>query len=122
MPVTTGSRSFDFANIAAEGVIGVEVHKTSDATNATGGIGSTINVLTTPQQVKATLHQNFLGFILILLMTIVLVLLFPLVIKNVNQVTNKRMLAQVGVVSLVPLIMTGVLAQLNGVAYHKITK
>jgi TonB-dependent receptor len=46
MPVTTGSRSFDFANIAAEGVIGVEVHKTSDATNATGGIGSTINVLT----------------------------------------------------------------------------
>ncbi|MGE6567133.1 TonB-dependent receptor [Shewanella vesiculosa] len=46
MPVTTGSRSFDFANIASESISGVEVYKTSSASNSTGGIGSTINILT----------------------------------------------------------------------------
>ncbi len=46
MPVTTGSRSFDFANIASDSISGVEVHKTSFASNPTGGIGSTINVET----------------------------------------------------------------------------
>ncbi len=46
LPTTTGSRSFDFANIASEGVSGVEIYKTSDATVATGGIGATINILT----------------------------------------------------------------------------
>ncbi len=46
LPTTTGSRSFDFANIAAEGVSGVEIYKTSDASIPTGGIGATINILT----------------------------------------------------------------------------
>ncbi|NKF51691.1 TonB-dependent receptor [Shewanella sp. WXL01] len=46
MPVTTGSRSFDFANIASEAVSAVEVEKTAKAQNPTGGIGATINVLT----------------------------------------------------------------------------
>ncbi|WP_158768638.1 TonB-dependent receptor [Paraglaciecola sp. L1A13] len=46
LPTTTGDRSFDFANIAAEGVSGVEVYKTSNATVPTGGIGATINILT----------------------------------------------------------------------------
>ncbi|MBB1437478.1 TonB-dependent receptor [Shewanella sp. SG41-4] len=46
MPVTTGSRSFDFANIASESISGVEVHKTSQASDSTGGIGSTIDILT----------------------------------------------------------------------------
>lgn len=46
MPVTTGSRSFDFANIASESISGVEVFKTALAENPTGGIGSTINILT----------------------------------------------------------------------------
>ncbi|WP_076539789.1 TonB-dependent receptor [Shewanella sp. UCD-KL21] len=46
MPVTTGSRSFDFANIASEAISAVEVEKTSQAKNSTGGIGATINVLT----------------------------------------------------------------------------
>lgn len=46
MPVTTGSRSFDFANISSDSIRGVEVAKTSDATLPTGGIGSTINVQT----------------------------------------------------------------------------
>ena len=46
LPTTNGSRSFDFANVASEGVSGVEVFKTSEAKMATGGIGATINVLT----------------------------------------------------------------------------
>ena len=46
MPVTTGSRSFDFANISSDSISGVEVHKTALASNPTGGIGSTINVQT----------------------------------------------------------------------------
>lgn len=46
MPVTTGSRSFDFANIASEAISAVEVQKTSQAKNSTGGIGATINILT----------------------------------------------------------------------------
>ncbi|MFT4767828.1 MAG: TonB-dependent receptor [Glaciecola sp.] len=40
------TRSFDFADIASEGVAGVEVFKTSRAELPTGGIGSTINIKT----------------------------------------------------------------------------
>lgn len=40
------SRSFDFANLASEGISGVEVYKTGVATLPTGGIGSTVNILT----------------------------------------------------------------------------
>lgn len=43
----SSSRSFDFANIASEGVAGVQVYKTSRAAIPTGGIGSTINIQTT---------------------------------------------------------------------------
>ena len=41
------SRSYDFANIASEGISGVEVYKTGQADVPSGGIGSTINILTT---------------------------------------------------------------------------
>ena len=40
------SRSFDFANLASEGIAAVEVYKSGRATLPTGGIGSTINILT----------------------------------------------------------------------------
>ena len=44
---TTGSsRSFDFSNLASEGVKGLQVYKTGRAAVATGGIGATINVET----------------------------------------------------------------------------
>lgn len=44
---TTGSsRSFDFSNIASEGVSGIEVYKTGQAAIPSGGIGSTININT----------------------------------------------------------------------------
>jgi TonB-dependent receptor len=40
------SRAFDFANLASEGVAAVEVYKSGRVTLPTGGIGSTINILT----------------------------------------------------------------------------
>lgn len=43
----SSSRSFDFANLASEGVAGVQVYKTGRASIPTGGIGSTINIQTT---------------------------------------------------------------------------
>ncbi len=44
--VASGSRSFDFANLASEGVSSVEVYKTSRASVTPGGIGATINIVT----------------------------------------------------------------------------
>ena len=46
LPTTTGSRTFDFANLASESVSGVEVYKTADASVTSGGIGATINLST----------------------------------------------------------------------------
>lgn len=53
------SRSYDFANIAAEGVSGVQVYKTSMAVNPTGGIGSTINISTTKPLQNPGLKASF---------------------------------------------------------------
>lgn len=38
------TRSFDFANLASEGVAGVEIYKSGRATLPTGGIGSVVNI------------------------------------------------------------------------------
>jgi TonB-dependent receptor len=43
---TAGSRSFDFADLATEGISAVEVYKTSKAGLPTGGIGATVNIIT----------------------------------------------------------------------------
>ena len=43
---TGGTRSFDFANISADGVSGLDVFKTGRADVASGGIGSTIDIHT----------------------------------------------------------------------------
>ena len=43
---TFTSRSFDFSNLASEGVTGLEVFKTGRASTPSGGIGATINVKT----------------------------------------------------------------------------
>lgn len=40
------SRSFDFSNLASEGVAGIQVYKTGNAVAPSGGIGATINVQT----------------------------------------------------------------------------
>lgn len=48
MPTHSGtSRAYDFGDIASEGISAVVVHKTGDAAAPSGGIGSTINILTT---------------------------------------------------------------------------
>ncbi|GGC98195.1 TonB-dependent receptor [Aquisalinus flavus] len=41
-----GSRSFDFSNLASEGVSSLEVYKTGQAVLPTGGIGATVNINT----------------------------------------------------------------------------
>ncbi len=52
MPTHNGvNRSFDFADLASEGVAGVQVYKTGIASVPSGGIGSTINILT-PEPLK----------------------------------------------------------------------
>ena len=52
MPTHNGvNRSFDFADLASEGVAGVQVYKTGRADVPSGGIGSTINI-NTPEPLK----------------------------------------------------------------------
>ncbi|MBT7374367.1 MAG: TonB-dependent receptor, partial [Porticoccaceae bacterium] len=47
MPTHNGtSRSFDFADLASEGIAAVEVYKTGQANVSSGGIGSSINIIT----------------------------------------------------------------------------
>ena len=47
MPTHNGvTRSFDFGDLASEGVAGVHVYKTGRADVPSGGVGSTINILT----------------------------------------------------------------------------
>jgi len=59
MPTHNGvTRSFDFADLASEGVAGVEVYKTGRADVPSGGIGSTINILT-PEPLKAETTLSF---------------------------------------------------------------
>ena len=57
MPTHNGTtRSFDFADLASEGVAGVQVYKTGRADVPSGGIGSTINIQTpTPLDAEPTL-------------------------------------------------------------------
>lgn len=53
MPTHNGvNRSFDFADIASEGIAGVQVYKTGRADVPSGGVGSTINI-STPQPLRA---------------------------------------------------------------------
>lgn len=52
------SRSFDFGNLASEGIAGVEVYKSGRATLATGGIGSVINIKTARPLDRQGLHGS----------------------------------------------------------------
>lgn len=52
------SRSFDFSNLASDGVAALEVYKTSRASSPTGGMGATVNVRTQrPFDIKETIAQ-----------------------------------------------------------------
>ena len=46
MTSAPSTRSFDFGNLASESVSAVEIYKTGRAANPSGGIGSTINIIT----------------------------------------------------------------------------
>jgi TonB-dependent receptor len=52
------SRSFDFANLASEGVAGVEVYKTGRADVATGGMGALINIITPHPLKRPGMHAS----------------------------------------------------------------
>ena len=54
------SRSFDFANLASEGIAGVEVYKSGRASLPTGGIGSVINIKT-PKPLDRPGFQGSIG-------------------------------------------------------------
>ena len=47
MPGTGNTRSFDLANLSSEGVSALEVYKTARADKPTGGLGATVNIVTT---------------------------------------------------------------------------
>jgi len=52
------SRSFDFSNLASDGIAALEVYKTSRADSPTGGMGATVNVRTQrPFDIKGTVAQ-----------------------------------------------------------------
>jgi TonB-dependent receptor len=53
------TRSFNFANLAAESISGIEVYKTGKANIATGGIGATVNILTARPFDNAGAVANF---------------------------------------------------------------
>ena len=59
MPTHNGaSRSFDFGDLASEGIAGVQVYKTGRADVPSGGIGSTINS-STPKPLEADPTMSF---------------------------------------------------------------
>ncbi len=60
LPTNSGlGRSFDFGDLAAEGVAGVEVYKTGKAHVPTGGIGATINILSVKPLKNPGLNSSF---------------------------------------------------------------
>ena len=46
LPSTGFSRSFNFENLASEGVSALEIYKTARADNPSGGLGATVNIIT----------------------------------------------------------------------------
>lgn len=61
MPTHSGvNRSFDFNDLASEGVAGVQVYKTGRADVPSGGVGSTINI-STPEPLKGEPTASFAG-------------------------------------------------------------
>lgn len=60
LPTNSGlGRSFDFGDLASEGVAGVEVYKTGKAHIPTGGIGATINILSVKPLKNPGLNSSF---------------------------------------------------------------
>jgi len=47
MPGTGNSRSYNLENLSSDGISALEVHKTARAENPSGGLGATVNIVTT---------------------------------------------------------------------------
>lgn len=47
MPGTGNTRSYSLENLSSEGVSALEVYKTAKASNPSGGLGATVNIITT---------------------------------------------------------------------------
>jgi len=47
MPGTGNSRNYSFENLSSDGVSALEIHKTARADNPSGGLGATVNIVTT---------------------------------------------------------------------------
>lgn len=58
MPTATGSRAFEFSDLASESVSEVDVYKTARASTPVGGIGATINILTARPLDKPGFHGS----------------------------------------------------------------
>ena len=59
-----GGRSFNFGDIASPGVSAVEVYKSTNSSLPSGGIGSTINMVTTkPLNIKGTKKSFSFNFV-----------------------------------------------------------
>jgi len=59
-----GGRSFNFGDIASPGISAVEVYKSGDTTSPSGGIGATVNMVTTkPLDINDTIVSASLSFV-----------------------------------------------------------
>ncbi len=54
MPGTGNSRSYSFENLSSDGVSALELYKTARADNPTGGLGATVNIVTSKPLDSAT--------------------------------------------------------------------
>lgn len=62
--VWEGGRSFNFGDIASPGITAVEVYKSANSTLPSGGIGATVNMVTTkPLNVDGTQRSISVGFV-----------------------------------------------------------
>lgn len=58
MPGTGYTRSYNLENLSSEGVSALEVYKTARASNPSGGLGATVNIITTRPLQKPGLHAS----------------------------------------------------------------
>ena len=61
MPGTGYSRSYNLENLSSEGVSALEVQKTARAENPSGGLGATVNIITTKPLARPGEHYSVSG-------------------------------------------------------------
>ncbi len=61
MPGTGYTRSYSLENLSSEGVSALEVYKTARAENPSGGLGATVNIITTKPLNNPGTHASFMA-------------------------------------------------------------